>query len=108
MSGSTFGSVFQLSTFGESHGQAMGGIIHGCPAGVSLNLEHIQGALNRRRPGQSAVVSPRNEADEIEFLSGIFQGKLPVLPLVLLLKTRINGPKIMNSYPPFIDHRTLI
>ena len=88
MSGSTFGSVFQLSTFGESHGQAMGGIIHGCPAGISLNLEHIQGALNRRRPGQSAVTSTRNEVDEVEFLSGIYQGKTTGTPIGFIIKNK--------------------
>ncbi len=75
MSGSTFGTIFKLSTFGESHGKAMGGVIEGFPAGVSVDVELVQNELDKRRPGQSEVVSARNEKDEVEFLSGIFEGK---------------------------------
>lgn len=73
MPGNTFGSFFKLTTFGESHGVAIGGIIDGCPAGIQLNLEAIQQELDRRRPGQSAIVTQRKEADEVIFLSGIFE-----------------------------------
>jgi len=71
VSGSTFGKVFQLTSFGESHGAAIGGIIQGCPPGIALNLDSIQYALDRRKPGQQKHSSPRKEADTVTFLSGI-------------------------------------
>ncbi len=86
MSGSTFGKVFQLTTFGESHGAAMGGIIQGCPSNMTIDFEGIQTTLNRRRPGQSTLVSPRNEKDEVEFLSGIYQGKTTGTPIGFILR----------------------
>lgn len=86
MSGSTFGKVFQLTTFGESHGAAMGGIIQGCPSNMTIDFEGIQTALNRRRPGQSTLVSPRNEKDEVEFLSGVYQGKTTGTPIGFILR----------------------
>jgi chorismate synthase len=75
MSSNSFGKLYTLTTFGESHGEAIGGIIDGCPAGLSLNFEAIQQELNRRKPGQSKIVTQRKEADEVQFLSGIFDGK---------------------------------
>ncbi|MDX1829810.1 MAG: chorismate synthase [Lutibacter sp.] len=75
MMANTFGKIFTLTTFGESHGEAIGGIIDGCPSGVELNLEAIQNELNRRKPGQSKIVTQRKEPDEVQFLSGIFEGK---------------------------------
>ena len=75
MASNTFGNLFTLTTFGESHGSAIGGIIDGCPAGLVLDLEAIQNELNRRRPGQSDIVTARKEPDEVQFLSGIFEGK---------------------------------
>lgn len=81
MSGSTFGTIFKVSTFGESHGKAMGGVIEGFPAGISVDFERVQNELNKRRPGQSEVVSARNEKDEVEFLSGIFEGKSTGTPI---------------------------
>lgn len=70
----SFGTLFRLTTFGESHGAAVGGVIDGVPAGVEIDMDFIQGELNRRRPGQSALTTPRKEADKVEFLSGIFEG----------------------------------
>ena len=81
MSGSTFGTIFKVSTFGESHGKAMGGVIEGFPAGISVDVERVQNELDKRRPGQSEVVSARNEKDEVEFLSGIFEGKSTGTPI---------------------------
>ena len=81
MSGSKFGTIFKLSTFGESHGKAMGGVIEGFPAGISLDVQLVQQELDKRRPGQSEVVSARNEKDEVEFLSGIFEGKSTGTPI---------------------------
>ncbi len=71
----SFGNLFKLTTFGESHGAAIGGIIDGCPAGIELDLPEIQKELNRRRPGQSKITTQRKEPDEVQFLSGIFEGK---------------------------------
>ncbi len=74
MAGNSFGIHFKLTTFGESHGKAIGGIIEGCPAGLHINFEAVQEELNRRKPGQSAITTQRKEADEVQFLSGIFNG----------------------------------
>ena len=81
MSGNKFGSLFQLTTFGESHGDAIGGIIEGCPSGIALDMKAIQLDLNRRKPGQSAIVTQRKEPDEVKFLSGIFEGKTTGVPI---------------------------
>jgi chorismate synthase len=81
MSGNKFGSLFQLTTFGESHGEAIGGIIDGCPSGIELDMKAIQLDLDRRKPGQSAIVTQRKEPDEVKFLSGIFQGKTTGVPI---------------------------
>src|SRR5690606_14695505 len=70
----TLGQIFRLTTFGESHGAAIGGVIDGCPAGIELDLEQIQHELGRRKPGQSRIVSQRKESDTVQFLSGIFEG----------------------------------
>lgn len=77
----TFGKAFRLTTFGESHGQAVGGIIDGCPSNIPIDISIVQHELARRRPGQSALTTPRNEADEVVFLSGIFQGKTTGAPI---------------------------
>lgn len=75
MAGNSFGTIFKITTFGESHGEALGGIIDGCPAGVNLDFDAIQYEMTRRKPGQSAIVTQRKEDDEVQFLSGIFEGK---------------------------------
>lgn len=77
----TFGNIFRLTSYGESHGKAIGGVIDGCPAGVEVNMDFIQNELNRRRPGQSKITTPRKEADEVEFLSGIYEGKTTGTPI---------------------------
>ena len=81
MSGNTFGKIFKLTTFGESHGAAIGGVIDGCPPGLKLDFEAIQNELNRRKPGQSAIVTQRKEPDTVEFFSGIFEGKTTGTPI---------------------------
>ncbi len=81
MAGNTFGTVFKLTTFGESHGPAIGGIIDGCPAGLQLDLEAVQQEMQRRKPGQSAIVTQRKEADTVNFLSGIFEGVTTGTPI---------------------------
>jgi chorismate synthase len=81
MSGNTFGKLFKITTFGESHGKALGGVIDGCPAGLDINLDAIQKELNRRKPGQSSIVTQRKEPDTVEFYSGIFEGKTTGTPI---------------------------
>ena len=81
MAGNTFGNLFKLSTFGESHGAAIGGVLDGCPPGIEIDLEEIQNELNRRKPGQSAIVTQRKEPDTVEFYSGIFEGKTTGTPI---------------------------
>ncbi len=71
----SFGKIFTITTFGESHGEAIGGVIDGCPAGIELDFEAVQKELDRRKPGQSKIVTQRKEPDEVRFLSGIFEGK---------------------------------
>lgn len=77
----TFGNIFRLTCFGESHGRALGGVIDGCPAGVVVDEAFVQSELDRRRPGQSSLTTSRNEADKVEFLSGIFEGKTTGTPI---------------------------
>ena len=82
----TFGRLFTVTSFGESHGAAVGGVIDGMPAGISVDLDFIQSELARRRPGQSAITTGRNEADEVEILSGIFEGKTTGCPIGFLVR----------------------
>ena len=86
MSGNTFGTIFKLTTFGESHGLAMGAIVDGCPPNIELNEEIIQAELDRRKPGQSKHVTQRKEPDRVEILSGVFEGKTTGTPIGLLIK----------------------
>ena len=81
-----FGNVFTLSTFGESHGEAIGGVIDGMPAGVDIDLDFIQQELNRRRPGQSKITTSRQEADQVEILSGVFEGKTTGCPIGFIVR----------------------
>ncbi|MGQ0826894.1 MAG: chorismate synthase [Bacteroidota bacterium] len=86
MAGNNFGKNFTITTFGESHGEALGGIIDGCPAGLSIDLNFIQSELDRRRPGQSHIVTQRKEDDKVEFLSGIFEGKTMGTPIGFIIR----------------------
>jgi chorismate synthase len=86
MAGNSFGKLFKLTTFGESHGVAIGGIIDGCPSGLKLDFEAIQNELNRRKPGQSKIVTQRKEPDTVEFLSGIFEGVTTGTPIGFVIK----------------------
>ncbi|MCK5440819.1 MAG: chorismate synthase, partial [Maribacter sp.] len=81
MAGNTFGNLFKLTTFGESHGVAIGGVLDGCPPGLEIDLKAIQNELDRRKPGQSAIVTQRKEPDTVEFYSGIFEGKTTGTPI---------------------------
>lgn len=82
----TFGTLFTLTTFGESHGAAVGGVVDGMPAGIDIDEEFIQSELNRRRPGQSRITTSRNEADKVEFLSGVFEGKSTGCPIGFVVR----------------------
>ncbi len=81
----TIGKLFTFTSFGESHGKGVGGIIDGCPAGIELNEEFIQNELKRRRPGQSIITTPRDEEDKVEFLSGVFEGKSTGTPIAFVI-----------------------
>ena len=104
MAGNTFGNFFKLTTFGESHGEAMGGVIDGCPAGVSIDLDAIENQMMRRRPGQSEIVTQRKEADTVRFLSGIFEGKTTGAPIGFIIENTNQKPAdythIKDSYRP--------
>lgn len=104
MAGNSFGTVLKLTTFGESHGAAIGGIIDGCPAGIMLDLKKIQEELDKRRPGQSAIVTQRKEADVVEFLSGIFEGQTTGTPIGFVIKNSNQKSKdyshIQDTYRP--------
>lgn len=89
----TLGKIFRLTTFGESHGKAIGGIIDGCPAGISLGFSKIQKELDKRKTGQSSIVSQRKEADKVEFLSGIFEGKTTGTPIGFQIVNTNQKPK---------------
>ncbi|WP_314949426.1 chorismate synthase, partial [Hoylesella shahii] len=82
----TFGNLFTLTTYGESHGPAIGGVVDGMPAGIEIDLDFIQSELNRRRPGQSKLTTSRNEADRVELLSGVFEGKSTGTPIGFVVR----------------------
>ena len=92
MAGNSFGTLFKLTTFGESHGQAIGGTIDGCPAGIELDFDAIRREMQRRKPGQSSIVTQRKEEDEIEFLSGIFEGKTTGTPIGFIIRNTNQKP----------------
>lgn len=104
MSGNTIGTLFTLTSFGESHGAAIGGIVDGCPPGLSLSAEDLQIDLDRRKPGTSRHVTQRQEADEVEILSGIFEGKTTGAPIGLLIRNTDQRSqdysKIMDTFRP--------
>ncbi|RAK66906.1 chorismate synthase [Hymenobacter edaphi] len=84
----SYGTLFRISTFGESHGPGIGVIIDGCPAGLAVDVADIQHALDRRRPGQSELTTPRSEADQVEVLSGLFEGRSTGTPIALLIRNQ--------------------
>ncbi|MBQ9652107.1 MAG: chorismate synthase [Prevotella sp.] len=84
--GNTFGTLFRLTSFGESHGEAIGGVVDGMPAGVEIDMDFIQGELNRRRPGQSHITTDRKEGDRVELLSGVFEGKSTGTPIGFIVR----------------------
>lgn len=104
MAGSIYGKIFQISTWGESHGKGIGVVIDGCPAGLPLNEEDIQIYLNRRKPGQSQFTTMRKESDEAEIMSGVFEGKTTGTPISIVIRNQDQRSRdygnIMNTYRP--------
>ncbi len=104
MAGNSFGNIFKLTTFGESHGTAIGGIIDGCPAGLEIDFNAIQAEMQRRKPGQSPIVTQRKEEDEVKFLSGIFEGKTTGTPIGFVIENTNQKSKdyshIKDTYRP--------
>lgn len=104
MAGNSFGTVFKLTTFGESHGPALGGIIDGCPAGLKLDFEAIETEMQRRKPGQSTIVTQRKEPDSVKFLSGIFEGTTTGAPIGFIIENTNQKSKdyshIKDTYRP--------
>lgn len=104
MAGSTYGNIFKITTWGESHGKAIGVVVDGCPAGLSLTEEDIQQFLDRRKPGQSKYTTKRNESDTVEILSGVFKGKTTGTPISLLVRNEDHHSKdygnIASCYRP--------
>lgn len=104
MSGSTYGNIFKITTWGESHGKGVGVVVDGCPAGLDLCEDDIQQYLNRRRPGQSKYTTPRKEADQVTILSGIFEGKTTGTPISLVVfnetQRSSDYSEIANYYRP--------
>ena len=90
-----FGNIFTLTTFGESHGEAVGGVVDGMPAGIDLDMDFIQHELDRRKPGQSRITTQRNEADRVQLLSGVFEGKTTGTPIGFVVK---NTNQHSNDY----------
>lgn len=107
MAGNTYGTLFKVTTFGESHGEGLGCIVDGCPSGLEISEEMIQKALDRRRPGgngNNPAVTKRNEADKVEILSGVFEGKAEGTPIALLIRNTNQHSKdygnLVNTYRP--------
>jgi chorismate synthase len=93
--GNTLGKIFKLTTFGESHGVAIGGVIDGCPAGLNIDIQAVQNELDRRKPGQNKITTSRKESDTVEFLSGIFEGKTTGAPIAFMIN---NQDQKSNDY----------
>jgi len=104
MRGNSFGKAFCITTFGESHGAAIGVVIDGCPAGLEISIEFLKREMARRRPGQSALSSPRLEEDQLEILSGIFEGKTTGSPISIIIRNKDARPEdyehLRNTYRP--------
>ena len=104
MSGNTYGKIFTVSTFGESHGTAMGCIIDGCPPNIAISETDIQHDLDRRRPGQSDVTTQRKEDDKVKILSGVFEGKTTGTPISIIIynedKKSRDYESIKNKFRP--------
>ena len=104
MAGNSYGTLFRITTFGESHGEALGGIIDGCPSGIELDFNAIRVEMQRRKPGQSSIVTQRKEEDQVQFLSGIFEGKTTGTPIGFIIPNTNQKSDdylhLKNSYRP--------
>jgi chorismate synthase len=102
--GNTLGKIFKLTTFGESHGVAIGGVIDGCPAGLNIDIQAVQNELDRRKPGQNKITTSRKESDTVEFLSGIFEGKTTGAPIAFMINNQDQKSQdyieIKNAFRP--------
>ena len=98
--GNTYGKAFRITTWGESHGGGVGVVIDGCPPRIAISAEEIQLELDRRRPGQSDLTTPRQEADQVQVLSGLFEGQTLGSPISLMVWNKDARP---DSYAPFTD-----
>jgi chorismate synthase len=98
MAGNTFGEIFRITTFGESHGKAIGVVIDGVIPNIDIDLNFVQSELNRRKPGQSSITTPRKEEDRVEILSGVFEGKTTGAPICLVIWNKDQNPKIYEQY----------
>ena len=104
MSSNTFGKIYRISTFGESHGKAIGVVIDGCPAGVAIDEEFIQSEMDRRRPGQSKIVTQRKESDTVQILSGVFEGKSTGTPIGIVICVVLTSTKKTQYFWTFSSH----
>ena len=104
MSGNKFGKIFSLTSFGESHGKAIGGILEGCPAGLQIDMDFIQSELEKRKPGQSKITTQRKESDQIEILSGIHEGRTTGTPIGFIIANKDSKSKdydhLRDSFRP--------
>lgn len=104
MSGNTFGTIFRVTTFGESHGEMLGLVIDGCPAGLDIDIEKIQSDLDRRKPGQSKITTQRKESDLVKIVSGLFEGKTTGMPIAALIENEDQRSKdyahLSQNYRP--------
>ena len=102
--GSTYGKIFNISTFGESHGSGIGVVIDGCPSGVEFDMQFIQNELDRRKPGQSRITTQRKETDEFQVLSGVFEGVTTGTPIAIIINNQDQRSKdyshIAQQYRP--------
>ena len=104
MAGNVFGNLFRISTFGESHGVALGVVIDGCPPGIVLDLEFMQAEMARRKPGQSKIVTQRQEGDAFEILSGVYEGRTTGTPIGIIIRNEDQKSKdynhLLDAYRP--------
>ena len=107
MSGNTFGKLFTITSFGESHGPALGCVVDGCPPGLELSELDMQRDLDRRKPGQSRFTTQRREDDAVKILSGVFEGKTTGTPIGLLMRIPINAQKITAKLKTSFARRML-
>ena len=110
MAGNSFGTLFRITTFGESHGKGIGVVIDGCPPSLSIDKDFIQAELNRRRPGQSKIVTQRKEPDQFKIMSGVFEGKSTGTPIMIYIQNKDHKSKdyshIKDSFRP--SHADLV